>query len=154
MLTREAERLHITTMIHKCARLGLLLVAGAVFSLSSLEPIAGRPECLHAVTYAARGASSAERSIFLHYAPRRPGNLQLSIDGAAVAGPWAYVGYYNRYSGITALFRRDTRWRWQVVAMTGGALTPYVMVGYDRCMSMQTARSLYHRYAQLDTPSP
>lgn len=87
----------------------------------------------------ARQATTAEQKIFQLFAPSPSG---WTLDMYAVAGPYALVGFYNQFSGVTELFFNKNG-VWQRAYKGGGDLTPDLYGNYLPNITLSTANSLY-----------
>lgn len=98
----------------------------------------------------ARAATTEELRIFRRFAPSS--RLGWKINEWAVAGPWALIGYYNEYAGVTAFFRRNAAGNWIMLGRGGGQIMADTMMRYDPCMSAKVADALYALAASQDRP--
>jgi hypothetical protein len=101
----------------------------------------------------AQAATAAQMATFLTFAPSAPPSGSWALHEYAVAGPWALVGFYNTYSGMTALFQQNSSGQWTLVELTGGQLTVTSLENLVPAMPASTAQSLYTLAASQD-PDP
>lgn len=131
-------------------RLKVLVAALVFLSPMALASARSCPEARLNARAQPRAATPQELRLFRTFAPGTRRGWR--INEWAIAGPWALIGYYNEYAGVTAFFHRDSGGRWILLERGGGQITPDVMLQLDPCMPPKVARALYALAASQDRP--
>lgn len=92
----------------------------------------------------ARAATSSEIGTFMQFAPAPPPGGSWGVDQAVIGGQWALVGFYNNYSGITALLVQNSAGQWTLAIRGGGQFTPTAMVNHLPGLSLSLATAMYN----------
>ncbi len=99
----------------------------------------------------ARPATAAEKKAFFAFAPPAgpTKGAQWRIDGAAVAGPYALVGFCNEESGVMALLVKK-HGAWTKRIRGGGFFDRNAIRHDDPMIAPKTAKQLETVYRSLD----
>jgi hypothetical protein len=129
------------------------LGAGMLFSrVGSMAYATTSPSPVAAPTV--RPATAKEQASFLGFAPAKS-KSKWQLDGYAVAGPYAFFGIYNPYSGQTGLAYYENG-KWVLKTLSGGQVTIDDIFSYFPGIPSSTAQALYALYMKQDhsTPQP